>query len=152
MTDEIRIVKCTVADVKPHNLDPKRFEDCTAQVVVDTPTWLKTYEHLITEGRGAMFKAWVGDKVAGALGCIKGPDLHSPRLIAIETFWWVAPEYGGKGIGKKLLDAFEQWAKDENCDDVAMVHLSDSYPESLEQLYIRRGYALAEKHYVKHLR
>jgi hypothetical protein len=48
-----------------------------------------------------------------------------------------------------LLEFFEDWAKNNGCDAIAMIYLSDSMPDSLEQLYIRRGFKLVEKHFVK---
>ncbi len=70
-------------------------------------------------------------------------------MIAVETFWFVAPEH--RGIGIRLFNAFEKWAKDNQCSKTAMIHLTDSMPERLEQLYLKRGYRLIEKHYVKDL-
>jgi GNAT superfamily N-acetyltransferase len=86
----------------------------------------------------------------GGLGCVVSDDLHYPRKIAVETYWFVAPEY--KGHGKSLMDYFENWAKDNNCDCVAMIHLVDSYPESLQKMYEKRNYKLVEQHFVKELK
>jgi GNAT superfamily N-acetyltransferase len=128
----------------------QRFRECTQFVPVDVETCVKTYTKAIEDGYGAIFgfrQSW-GDLV-GALACVKGPDLHFPRMLAVETFWYVLPESHGFGIGKQLFSAFRAWAKDEKCDFTAMIHLVDSYPDSLEDFYIRSGYKLVEKHYLK---
>lgn len=141
------IFKATLDDIRPITEMAKRFEECTEHVPVDVEYAIKKYTSIISQGIGAMFGYKVGDKIVGGLGCIKGDDLHYPRSIAIETFWFVLPEY--RGCGMELLKAFDEWAKEEGCDYQAMIHLSDSMPDTLEKLYKFKGYKLVEKHYVK---
>lgn len=143
------IFKATVEDVRPIVEMAQRFRERTEFVSVDVETCVNTYTNLIKNGSGAIFAYRDQDDLVGALACLKGPDLHFPRMLAIETFWYVLPKYESKGIGKELLESFENWAKEEKCDYTAMIHLADSYPESLEKLYKHRGYKLAEKHYIK---
>lgn len=85
----------------------------------------------------------------GMLGGIKYPDINSGTMTAAECFWFVSPLKRGEGM--KLLTAFEQWAKDNECKSVIMVHLMDSMPEKLQTVYKRNGYKAAEIHYVKEL-
>lgn len=126
----------------------KKFEAETSHIKVDPVHAGKVYEKMIRNGSGHMFILEDdNDEMVGGLGCVVGPDLHFPRTVAVETYWYVEPEH--RGCGKMLLDFFEDWAKNNNCDAVAMIHLSDSMPDSLEQLYLRRGYQLVEKHFVK---
>ena len=130
----------------------KQFESCTKHVKVDVEHGVKTYERIIRSGMGAMLVLFddAGIEIRGGLGCIKAPDLAYPRMIAVETFWFVAPGHRGKGLS--LFHAFEEWAIKNGCDACAMIHLADSYPEALERLYVRNGYELVEKHFVKELR
>jgi GNAT superfamily N-acetyltransferase len=129
----------------------KRFEECTQFVKVDPKHSERVYKRLINEQRGAMLVMTdeTGDinKMVGGLGCVKGEDLHFPRTLAIETFWYVAPEYRGQGMD--LIKAFEQWAKNNNCDGCALIHLADSMEDILPKIYKRRGYSLVEQHFVK---
>ncbi len=129
-----------------------RFESCTEHVKVDVDHATANYETFIREGRGAMLVLFddVTGAIQGGLGCIKGSDLHFPRTMAIETFWYVGEEFRGKGT--LLFQAFEEWARRNGCDACAMIHLSDSYPETLEKFYVRNGYELVEKHYVRELK
>lgn len=85
--------------------------------------------------------------IKGAIGFIIAPDLHEDIKVAVETFWFVLPEF--RGGGKQLMFAFEAKAKELGCKKTAMIHLADLFPDSLEQFYIKNGYKLAEKHYVK---
>jgi GNAT superfamily N-acetyltransferase len=143
------ILKATIEDVRPIIEMAQAFRECTQFILVDVETCVSTYSTAIKNGSGAIFFCRLEGEIVGAIACLKGPDLHYPRMLAIETFWYVKPDCGHMGVGKLLLNAFEQWAVDEKCDYTAMIHLADSYPDSLEALYARRGYKLAEKHYIK---
>ena len=129
----------------------KGFEQDSKFIKVDLDYSDKTYRDLIGRGVGQIFLLFDDDTgdLVGGLGCIKAPDLHSGDMIAIETFWYVLPQCRNKMLGMELLFTFEQWAKEEGCTKVAMIHLADSAPESLEKLYLTMGYRLLEKHYIK---
>lgn len=123
-----------------------KFEEATSFVKVDPVYAGKKYKKFIESGIGKMFILEEGGEMIGGLGCLVGEDLHFPRVLAVETYWFVAKEHRGKGLA--LLDHFETWAE-ENGYIPAMVHLSDSYPETLKELYLKRGYKLVEQHYIK---
>lgn len=125
----------------------KSFEAETSHVLVDPEYAGRKYAEMITNGNGHMFVMEENGEMIGGLGCVVGDDLHYPRKIAIETYWFMHPDHRGYGI--KLLRHFEAWAKEHGCGYTAMVHLVDSMPDSLEALYARRGYTLIEKHYLK---
>jgi len=99
------------------------------------------------KGICGLFALYEGDDLIGGLGCIKAPDLHDGRLTAIETFWLVLPEYRGQGM--KLFKVFEQWAAEQGCEKKAMIHMADSFPEVLGRFYAKKGYKLAELHWIK---
>jgi len=143
----ITFYKAKKEDIREITEMAKHFEGCTEHVPVDIEHSIRKYEELFDRGIGHMFGVKVRDIVVGGLGCIKAEDLHFPRTMMIETFWFVLPEY--RGIGAKLLDMFDDLAMEERCDGKALIHLSDSFPEILETLYVQRGYKLVEKHYVK---
>lgn len=125
-----------------------KFEKETAFVKVDANHAGNLYKRMIEAGTGHMFILENDEGLMiGGLGCIKAPDLHYNRIMAVETYWYVMPEHRGSGI--QLLDYFERWAKDNGCDCTALVHLSDSMPDILEKVYEKRGYKLLEKHYIK---
>ncbi|MFZ2950891.1 MAG: GNAT family N-acetyltransferase [Desulfuromonadaceae bacterium] len=144
------IIQITPEQMHPVSLMAADFANHTGHVIVDPDHATKTYQRMIRSGAAVVFALMVGDKVVGGLGGIKGPDLHHPRIVAVETFWFVLPEFRGKGL--RLFAAFENWAVEKKCDAVAMVHLTDSQPEILEKLYRRKGYELIEKHYLKVLK
>ena len=112
---------------------------------------IKKYREMIQNGNGVFFLSVDGDRIQGGIGGIKGPDFHDGVLYAIETFWFVYPEYRQAGVGAELLNTFEEWGRSNGCKKVAMIHLVDSYPEVLKRFYESSGYHLAELHYVKDL-
>lgn len=65
--------------------------------------------------------------------------------IATETAWWVEPKYRETKIGRDLLGAFEEWAKEHNC---LLINLS-CYDQAVGDYYTRKGYTLHECSYVK---
>jgi GNAT superfamily N-acetyltransferase len=106
------------------------------------------YRDMMARGVVRIFIAELEDKtIQGAIGFIISKDFHEDTKIAIETFWFVDPTY--RGIGKELFNVFEATAKSMGCKKLAMIHLADSYPDSLEAFYLKNGYKLLEKHYVK---
>ena len=105
---------------------------------------IESWTTFISSGMGEMF---ILDDFHGALGGVCYPDPHRDCLVASEFFWYVKPEYRGKGGA--LLEAFEAWAKEKGCSRVIMTHLSDSMPESLKKYYTKKGYELLETNYIK---
>ena len=46
-----------------------------------------------------------------------------------------------------MLDAFENWAREHDCEFAGMAGMGDD--PAVGTLYRRRGYAIAETHYLK---
>jgi GNAT superfamily N-acetyltransferase len=129
----------------------KGIESDTAHVKVNPEYAGANYDSMMEKNIAHMFILETDDgKMVGGMGCVVGPDLHFPRIVAVETYWYVDPDYRGDGM--LLLRFFEQWAKDNKCDAVAMIHLEDSSPDSLEKVYKRRRYVKVESHYIKEIK
>lgn len=126
-----------------------RFAEATEFVKVDVEYTGAKYEAMMKEGKAFLFilEDESGEMIGG-LGCVIGDDLHERRKFAIETSWLVDADHRKDGSGLKLLNHFESWAAKRGRIPV-MIHLIDSYPKELEQLYIKKGYRLVEKHYIK---
>lgn len=75
------------------------------------------------------------------------PFILGPQKMAIELGWYVDPALRGEGIGRQLIDLFEEWAKMKNCDLITMISIDDEVGE----YYKKRGYALYERTYMKEL-
>ena len=66
-------------------------------------------------------------------------------LMAKETVWFIAPSARGRS-DLAMLDAYEAWAKSIGCVAIGMAALASN---DVSKLYIRRGYAPAETHFLK---
>lgn len=94
---------------------------------------------LVEEGavRGTMAGAIYDDFITGDVSCF-------------EAFWYVDPDHRGMG-GLKLFSRFEQEAKFRGAKRIWMIHLLALNSEKMERYYIKSGYELKEKVYVKEL-
>lgn len=67
-------------------------------------------------------------------------------LVASETAWWIDPEARGENKGRKLMEAFEYWAKNvAKCKFISMTSLD----KGVEKVYRNKGYKLYERAYMK---
>lgn len=66
---------------------------------------------------------------------------------AKESVWWISPEARGRSA-LQMLDAYETWAREQGCTTIGMASLASN---DVSRIYERRGYALAEMHFVKAL-
>ena len=126
------------------------FMEASSEVKLDTAHTHDQYKRMMANG---ICKIYISEKedgsVEGAIGFIISTDLHENKKIAIEAFWFVDPSC--RGIGKKLFNVFEEEARKLGCVKLAMVHMVDSYPDTLKSFYEKSGYHLAELHYVKEI-
>ena len=89
------IRKAEIKDVRKIAEFMKQFEQATAFVKVDVDHTTKVYEDFLTDGSTTLLILEEDGVMQGGLGFIVYPDLHSGVLSAIETYWFVAPEYRG---------------------------------------------------------
>jgi hypothetical protein len=120
------------------------FSDSSVFVSYDKEIFLSNWSALIDNGIGCIL---TNDKNNAMLGCIKYPDINTGELCATELFWFSS----NPGAGIKLLRKFEEWAKDNNCISIIMVHLADLMPEKVKNIYEKYGYSKMETHYIKRL-
>lgn len=118
-------------------------------VTVDVPYATGRYLALVASGIMSIFALKHDDIIVGGLAGLIFPDMNSGLKTAVECFWFVNP--GDRGKGMLLLNAFEGWAKQNQCKKAAIIHLEDSFADSLKRIYNRRGYTLVEAHYMKEI-
>jgi Acetyltransferase (GNAT) family len=90
----------------------------------------------------------VDDAAQGVLMAVAAEHPFGPVRMARETVWWIEPEYRGLSAVKMLL-AFEDWARGQDCDYSGMAGMGAS--PQVAHLYQRRGYRAAEVHFLKAL-
>jgi hypothetical protein len=71
-----------------------------------------------------------------------------PVWLACETVWWIDPAHRGRSA-IAMLDAYEAWAGSKGCVFAGMAGMGED--PDVAKLYLRRGYAAAEKHFLKAL-
>lgn len=113
----------------------------------DMSIFATCWTQFISSEIGVVFVCEEDGKFVGTLGGFKFPDPCNGKLMATEMFWFVLPEYRGRG--KELLVEFEDWAKENKCERIIMVHLKDVMPEIVKNIYIKKGYIEMETHYIK---
>lgn len=69
-----------------------------------------------------------------------------PVKIANETLWWIDPSHRGKAA-MQMLDAYDGWWKAKGCAFGGMAGMGKD--PAVAKLYERRGYRVAETHYLK---
>lgn len=72
-----------------------------------------------------------------------------PVRIASETLWWLDPAARGGRAAYAMLGAYERWAAERGCAYAGMAGMGAD--PAVGPLYLRRGYRLAETHYLKAL-
>jgi GNAT superfamily N-acetyltransferase len=112
--------------------------------------FIRNWTAILRRGQG-IFLGGFSDKgeFVGGLGGVLCPDLNNGQLIAVECFWYVAPESRGAGI--RLLKAYEKWCAEQGVKRIAMIHLTHVHPGSMRRLYERMGYREVEVNYIKEL-
>jgi len=133
-----------------HTEFTKAFEEASSMVKVDVQYAHDKYLELMKAGKCKVFIAETDDQVMqGTIGFIISNDLHDGKKVAVEAFWFVDPAH--RGIGKELFNVFESEAKKLGCEKLAMIHMVDSYPDTLKTFYESQGYKLLELHYIKEI-
>lgn len=61
----------------------------------------------------------------------------------------IAVARSGAGVGARLMDAVEAWARENGCRLVTLNVVDENIPA--QRFYERRGYGLAHRHYAKRL-
>jgi len=87
-----------------------------------------------------------GDMARGVLMAVAAEHPMGPVRIARETVWYIEPSHRGSNA-VKMLDAYEAWARARGCYFVAMAGMGDD--PRVAKLYQRRGYHVAERHFLK---
>lgn len=110
----------------------------------------QTWTTIITSGMGAIIAAYRGSNMIGTLGFMIMNDPNDGELVSQEMFWFVDPQYR-KGEGLKLLNRYEEIAKQIGVKRIGLAHMLSDNNTTLSKLYIRKGYRPMETHYFKEI-
>ena len=83
-------------------------------------------------------------KVIGLLGALPIIPLWTGKKTAIEHVWFVLPEYRNSGVGMKMLEVMEEWAKKYGCSSVMLSpsRYGSDDPGRVRDILTQHGYDL----------
>ncbi len=150
LTDSFEIVSATLEDLPSVARNGRAFyEEGQLPGDFNPSTFCSTWEKFIASGLGKIFALKKGTDFCGALGCLVYPDPNDGATVAMETFWYVSKQFRGRGL--LLLNAFEEWAKENNAARCMIAHYVHLNADVLGRIYRRRGFSPLEVHYIKTL-
>ena len=88
-------------------------------------------------------------KVHGMLLAALNTMVLNPQPIAVEIGWFVKKEFRGRPENRKMVKAYEDWARMKGCAHISMSDVNTT--GKLGALYNRMGYTHFESSYVKEL-
>jgi GNAT superfamily N-acetyltransferase len=91
------------------------------------------------------------DEVVGMFVSFATPSFFSDVTQAVELVWYVDPEHRGSREALKLLDLYEEWAKEQGAVCVNLMNIDMLNGPKVAKLYNRKGYTLTENTFVKEL-
>lgn len=120
----------------------------------DDPFEAEMVEGMAAEcmSQGLMVVLELNGGVKGFCCGVKGPLLANSQIYSgTELAWWVDEDARSSGGGVELLRTIEEKAKEGGCKYWTMLFMQTSMPESIEKIYLKMGYNLAETSYTKRL-
>lgn len=153
----MRLFKAT-----PYNSDLTKLVELFRRCLSDSPYPVSFDENYWTEfiilARGhpdiyTVIVAEVDDEYVGTLvGQVYfGHPLMDHWQCAMEMFWYVKPEHRGLGAFR-MVNLYEQWAKEVGCSHCTMSLLANEHGEKLDRIYRAKGYKQLETQYLKELK
>lgn len=108
------ITECSKNDLHKIFELTKKLENEVPFCKPDIGCFVKSWASMIDSGRGVIFNSKENDCIDGFISGLIAPEMNSGVLMAVESLWYLEPEKRKTGIGKKLLEHFEKWAKSKN--------------------------------------
>lgn len=95
---------------------------------------------------------FVHDVNGAAQGLIMGTAFDHPYgavRVSKDSMWFIDPAYRGGSAAMQMLDAFENWAREQDCQFGGIVGMGED--PNIKKLLERRGYRVAEVNFIKAL-
>ena len=123
-------------------------------VSFDEATLRKRFTTALADESPIILIAEDGEKVVGMIaGILLSSYFDDGQFWAVEVMWYVSKEHRGTAHGKRLLEAFEKWAKEHGAHRVIMIaghySVNTGGDALLDRYYKRQGYRRLETYYMK---
>jgi ribosomal protein S18 acetylase RimI-like enzyme len=97
---------------------PLAFGSTYARESLFTPDeWLARTKRMSEANAGIGFLAFNAEKCCGLIGCFKSDKVPEQAYI---VSMWVAPEVRRQGIGARLIQAAEAWARQQSFREIVL--------------------------------
>jgi GNAT superfamily N-acetyltransferase len=150
----MNIFRATVADVPRMMQCAKDCCDEHGEEVLGGKFDAEGYEaawKALLAGDGVMFLVEdATGKIVGGIGGATGLVTLTGKKRALSLFWYMDKAHRSGLTAIRLLDRFEQWAKDSGCQQITMP-INDGMSKSSGKVYERRGFTPIEVTYRKML-
>jgi len=91
----------------------------------------------------------INEKPVGVIAGFLTHNLTNGKLAVQEVIWYVDKDH--RSHGKKLMDAFENLARERGASSVVMALMCNSMSDRLDKFYKRLGFRPFEVQYIKEL-
>lgn len=108
---------------------------------------LETFKAYLNDDNRACFIAYEEDKPVGLYAGYMTKYYFSDEYVANDIAWFVTKEKRGTRVGLRLLDMFENWAKERGASEVRIGYSTDINPKAFNSLMQKRGYNLVGANY-----
>lgn len=109
-------------------------------------------KRLMENTNALVLVAEIDGEMVGITACLLYPLYFSPNYhVAQELWWYLTPEARGNGIGKKLFEAMEAWARSKEAKALFMIALEDERAPMMHKVYVNAGFRPLEKTFIKEL-
>lgn len=147
MTQEMPFRKATLDDKEYiltllkefYSKSPHKAMEFSTSVVSTNLSWYID-EQLVLIGDGCLL-----------IAC-EVPSTFSTAKIACEIVVYVQEHLRGQGIGRKLIEALEEWGKERNCSFAQIGAVEDELLPFMTALMLRKNYMPMEHIYIKELK
>jgi len=133
-----------LVDIGRHALSGS-IQDVAFGFVVDS---FKEHISVLIEGKNSRVFVWDDGIIKGVVSLGIGPYIaNRDKLVAVESHWFVMPQYRQSSIGIRLFEHAENWAWENGAELIMFSRPSDN--ARLVQFYERRGYRPVQSTYAK---
>lgn len=125
---------------------------CSTYIPFCPASMADTLHRLAVSDSSCLLVGAVGGDVQGMIAGVASPHyVNAAHTTTHELFWWVDPKARHTRLGLRLLQAFEDWAKQMGSGTLFMASTATLTPDKLARFYQRKGYGAVDVNYAKNL-